>query len=141
MRIVPKAIRRMAATYEPEPIHGRAAACPPGPHELVALPRLPPRPRGDRLPHRRELPPPVRPPRVPRRTVLRLRACVRPRLPPPRLPGRRLPREPGGPLRGDRLRDSRPRPVPRPLRPLQVEAAGAVRHPPPPPRPPVRPPP
>src|SRR5438093_9016661 len=124
MTLVPNARRGSPAPYASEPVHGlpaRRAA----PHEPVAPPRLPPRPRRDRLPDRRELPPPARPPRVPPRP---------PELPPDddRIRPRRLlrcelPPEPRGPLRGDRVHDPRPRPLPDPDRPREGPATGPVR--------------
>src|SRR2546426_1961953 len=128
VRTEPKPIRGMCAPYASEPIDGRPAR--PGTHELVALPRLPPRPRRLLLPRRRDLPPPVRPPRVPPQPPGELR-LHRLRIPPPRLHGPLLPPDPRGPLRGGRLRGPRPGPLPDSRRPRPLEAAAPPRHPPP----------
>src|SRR2546426_9098668 len=136
MRIVSKAIRGSPAPYPSEPAHGlpaRLATC----SELVAHPRLPPRPGRDRLPDPGELPPPLRPSRIPPRR-LPGHGFLAPGVRPPRVLGRRLPAQPRGPLRGDRFLDPRPRPLPPFGRSREVEAASPVRHPPPRRRPRVR---
>src|SRR2546422_5982263 len=118
----------------PYGLPARLATC----SELVAHPRLPPRPGRDRLPDPGELPPPLRPSRIPPRR-LPGHGFLAPGVRPPRVLGRRVPPQPRGPLRGNRVLDPRPRPLPPFGRSREVEAAGPRPHPPPPRGPPVRP--